>query len=58
MRHHLLANYFHAVLCVVLAQFSGVGFNDGEDGIIKLTEASPYIKVHAKAAMLYRLYAL
>ena len=41
---------------MVLAQFSGVGFSDGEDGIIRLTEASPYIKVHATAAMLYRLY--
>ena len=45
MRHHLLTNYCHTILSVVLAQFSGLGFLDGMEGIIRLAEASPYIKV-------------
>ncbi len=45
VRHHLLTNYFHAILAVVLAQFTGLGFLDGMEGVIRLAEASPYIKV-------------
>ena len=47
MRHHLLTNYMHAILSVVLAQFSGLGFLDGMEGVVKLAEASPYVKVSA-----------
>ena len=50
VRHHLLTNYFHAILTVVLAQFSGLGFLDGMEGIIRLAEASSYIRVHSRAA--------
>ena len=45
VRHHLLSNYFHAILAVVLAQFTGLGFIDGREGVIRLAEASPYIRV-------------
>ena len=45
VRHHLLTNYFHAILSVVLAQFTGLGFLDGMEGVIRLAEASPYIRV-------------
>ena len=45
VRQHMLTNYFHAILAVVLAQFRGLGFLDGMEGIIRLAEASPYFKV-------------
>ncbi len=45
MEHHFLASYHHAVLSVVLAQFGPKGFQDGMEGIVKLVEASPYLKV-------------
>ncbi len=41
----MLTNYIHAVLAVVLAQFTGLGFLDGMEGVIRLAEASPWIKV-------------
>ena len=41
---HFLTSYHHAILSVVLAQFSAKGFTDGADGIIRLVEASPYLK--------------
>ncbi|KAL3143143.1 hypothetical protein ABBQ38_003412 [Trebouxia sp. C0009 RCD-2024] len=44
VRHHLLTSYFHTILSVVLAQFSGLGFPDGMEGVIRLAEASPYVK--------------
>ena len=40
-----LASYHHAVLSVVLAQFGPKGFQDGMEGIVKLVEALPYLKV-------------
>ena len=46
VRHHMLTNYMHAILSVVLAQFTGLGFLDGMEGVIKLAEASPYVQVH------------
>ncbi len=46
VRHHLLTNYMHAILSVVLAQFTGLGFLDGMEGVIKLAEASSYVQVH------------
>ncbi len=49
VRHHLLTNYMHAILSVVLAQFTGLGFLDGMEGVIKLAEASPYMQVNAMA---------
>ena len=52
VRHHLLTNYTHAILSVVLAQFTNLGFLDGVEGVIRLAEASPYIQVHADIAML------
>lgn len=45
VRHHMLTNYFHAILTVILNQFTGLGFADGMDGVVRLTEASPYIRV-------------
>ncbi|KAA6429424.1 MAG: hypothetical protein FRX49_00818 [Trebouxia sp. A1-2] len=44
VRHHLLTNYMHAILSVVLAQFTGLGFLDGMEGVIKLAEASSYVQ--------------
>ncbi|KAA6424283.1 MAG: hypothetical protein FRX49_05495 [Trebouxia sp. A1-2] len=44
VRQHMLTNYIHAVLAVVLAQFTGLGFLDGMEGVIRLAEASPWIK--------------
>ncbi len=46
VRHHMLTNYMHAILLVVLAQFTGLGFLDGMEGVVKLAEASPYVQVH------------
>ena len=43
---HLLTSYHHAILSVVLAQFSFKGFADGMEGVVRLAEASPTIKVH------------
>lgn len=43
--HHMLTNYFHAILAVVLAQFQGLGFLDGMDGVIRLAKASSYMQV-------------
>lgn len=48
----MLTNYFHAILSVVLAQFTGLGFLDGMEGVIRLAEASPYTKVCSGAALL------
>ena len=48
----MLTNYFHAILSVVLAQFTGLGFLDGMEGVIRLAEASPYTKVCSSAASL------
>jgi len=45
MEHHFLASYHHAILSVVLAQFGPKGFQNGMEGIVKLVEASPYLKV-------------
>ncbi|KAA6426189.1 MAG: hypothetical protein FRX49_04041 [Trebouxia sp. A1-2] len=44
MEHHFLASYHQAILSVVLAQFGPKGFQDGMEGIVKLVEASPYLK--------------
>ena len=43
----MLTNYFHVILAVVLAQFRGLGFLDGMEGVIRLAEASPYFKVQS-----------
>lgn len=47
-QHHLLANYYHATLAVVLAQFSHKGFTDGMAGVIALAEASPYLQASTR----------
>ncbi len=41
---HLLTNYHQAILSVILAQFSGKGFSDGMEGIVRLVEGSPGLK--------------
>lgn len=45
MDQHFLVSYHHAILSVILAQFSGKAFEDGMAGVVRLAEASPYIKV-------------
>lgn len=42
---HYMTSYHHAILAVVLAQFTSKAFADGTEGIAKLIEASPYLKV-------------
>ena len=54
--HHRLTNYHHAILSIILSQFSPKGLPGGMQGIIKLAQASPYLKVnshypHAVACM-------
>ncbi len=44
VEHHFLASYYHAILSVVLAQFSHTGFTDGMTGIVELAQASPYLQ--------------
>ncbi|KAL0050321.1 hypothetical protein WJX82_008957 [Trebouxia sp. C0006] len=51
VRHHMLTNYMHAILLVVLAQFTGLGFLDGMEGVIKLAEASSYVQDILKTQM-------
>ncbi len=58
VRHHMLTKYFHAILAVVLAQFTGLGFLDGMAGVIRLAEASPYTRVSPKAANMAALLEL
>ena len=43
--HHFLTSYHHAILSIILAQFSPKGLPGGMLGIIKLAQASPYLKV-------------
>ena len=43
--HHFLTSYHHAILSIILAQFSPKGLSGGMQGIIKLAQASPYLKV-------------
>ena len=45
VRHHMLTSYMQAILSIVLAQFTGLGYLDGMEGVIRLAQASPYIKV-------------
>ena len=49
---HFLASYYHAVLAIILAQFSKIGFEDGMTGVIRLVQSSPYIKVCALSALI------
>ncbi len=49
---HFLASYYHAILSIILAQFSGKGFDGGRHGVIKLAQASPYIRVTTCAEVL------
>ena len=44
MDQHFLTSYYHAALSVVLGQFGIKGFADGPEGIVRLVEASPFIK--------------
>ncbi|DBB14800.1 TPA: hypothetical protein ACH3X3_004409 [Trebouxia sp. C0006] len=41
---HKLANYYHAILSIILAQFSHKGFENGMAGTVRLAQASPYIR--------------
>ena len=56
--HHMLTNYFHAILAVVLAQFQGLGFLDGIDGVIRLAKASAYMQVNVFAMALHNAFRL
>ena len=47
MDQHFLTSYYHAALSVVLGQFGIKGFADGPEGIVRLVEASPFIKASA-----------
>ncbi len=47
MEQHFLSSYYHAILSVILAQFSARGCSDGMEGIVQLVKASPYLKVRA-----------
>ena len=40
-----MTSYHHAILAVILAQFTAKAFADGREGIVKLIEASAYLKV-------------
>ncbi len=44
---HKLANYYHAILSIILAQFSHKGFENGMAGTVRLAQASPYIRVRS-----------
>ena len=43
-QHHLLVDYYHSTLALLLAQFSHKGFADGMRGVTDLAEASPYLQ--------------
>ena len=45
MDQHFLTSYHHAILSIVLAQFSPKGFLDGMEGIVRLVKDSPYLQV-------------
>ena len=47
-----MSSYHHAILAVILAQFTAKGFADGTEGVARLMEASPYLKVKLFACML------
>ncbi len=47
MEQHFLSSYYHAILSVILAQFSSRGCSDGMKGIVQLVKASSYLKVRA-----------
>lgn len=51
MEHHRLTNYHHAILSIILSQFSPKGLPGGMQGIIKLAQASPYLKVNYSLAV-------
>ena len=44
---HKMANYYHAILSIILAQFSHRGFENGMAGTVRLAQASPYIRVRS-----------
>ena len=41
----MLSSYQHAILSVILAQFTSKGFSDGMEGIVRLLEATPRLQV-------------
>lgn len=45
MDQHFLTSYHHAILSIILAQFSPKGFLDGMEGIVRLVKDSPYLQV-------------
>ena len=47
MDQHFLSSYYDAMLSVILAQFTGKGFADGADGIIRLAESCEFIAVRS-----------
>ena len=50
MANHLLGDYLHSFVSVLLAQFSRKRFPGGMDGVVRLAERSPTIQ--ARACML------
>ena len=55
MDQHFLTSYHHAILSIILAQFSPKGFLDGMEGIVRLVKDSPYLQV---CSVLFRLTVL
>lgn len=55
VEHHFLASYYHAILSVVLAQFSHKGFTDGMTGIVHLAQASPFLQAGLHLCNLHQL---
>ena len=47
-----MTSYHHAILAVVLAQFTSQAFADGIHGVIKLIEASSYLQVSSLSVQL------
>ncbi|DBB14802.1 TPA: hypothetical protein ACH3X3_004411 [Trebouxia sp. C0006] len=52
---HKMANYYHAILSIILAQFSHRGFENGMAGTVRLAQASPYIRHLLETQMGMRL---
>ena len=55
---HFLTSYHHAILKVVLSQFTSRGFSDGMEGIVRLVQASPYLKASQKVICTFALFVI
>lgn len=45
MDQHFMTSYHHAILSIILAQFSPKGFLDDVEGIVRLVKDLPYLQV-------------